>query len=135
VDDPETQAWLERGSPEPTWSKAIPRTKAEDAYVLVFTCTDCEARFAKKISKKAYHNGLVLARCPGCEAYHLIADHLGWFDDNSITIEDIMAQRGDLVNSTSSSTPVQIEGLSEAEQTAFRDRLLAAIARSEQTKK
>ena len=74
-------------------------------------------------------------RCPGCEAYHLIADHLGWFDDNSITIEDIMAQRGDLVNSTSSSTPVQIEGLSEAEQTAFRDRLLAAIARSEQTKK
>ena len=77
----------------------------------------------------------MLARCPGCEAYHLIADHLGWFDDGSITIEDIMAQKGEPVNSTSSSTPVQIEGLSEAEQTAFRDRLLAAIARSEQTKK
>ena len=31
---------------------------------------------------------------PNCKSNHLIADHLGWFDDDSVSIEDIMKEKG-----------------------------------------
>lgn len=30
-------------------------------------------------------------RCPGCQKYHLIADHLGWFGDKGWTVEALAA--------------------------------------------
>jgi hypothetical protein len=39
----------------------------------------------------------VLVTCPGCENIHLIADHLGWFQDGSFTVETLMAERGEAV--------------------------------------
>jgi len=76
---------------------AVPGTRNEDAYALAFTCCVCEERSAKLISKRAYHHGVVLVRCPSCKNNHLIADQLGWFDDNPQTIETIMKEKGEEV--------------------------------------
>ncbi|KAJ3241442.1 hypothetical protein HDU81_000491 [Chytriomyces hyalinus] len=48
------------------------------------------------MSKKAYETGVVIIVCDGCQAKHLIADHLGWFDTvkKEGTIEDIIKRRG-----------------------------------------
>lgn len=60
----------------------------------------------------AYTTGVVLVRCPGCRNLHLVADHLGYFDDgdgvangsgrgggggSGIDVESIMRARGEAV--------------------------------------
>jgi protein import protein ZIM17 len=67
---------------------------------IVFTCTVCDTRSAKRFTEKAYRNGVVLVRCPGCENQHLIADRLGFFEDKADggwDIEKGMAEMGDRV--------------------------------------
>lgn len=71
---------------------------------IVFTCTVCSTRSAKKFSEQAYNHGVVLVRCPGCQNLHLIADRLGFFTDDEIDgdgdgtgwdIQKALAKRGD----------------------------------------
>jgi hypothetical protein len=38
---------------------------------------------------------VVLLQCPSCKNRHLIADHLGWFGDERVTIEDILREKGE----------------------------------------
>lgn len=61
--------------------------------VMVFTCEVCDTRCAKSFSRRAYNQGVVLVRCPGCNSLHLVADHLGWFGD-SFRIEDLAHETG-----------------------------------------
>lgn len=74
--------------------------------VIVFTCTVCETRAARKMSKKSYYEGVVIIRCPGCQNHHLIADRLGYFEDESTDVESLLKARGEVVKRMSLDTNV-----------------------------
>ncbi|KAF2807710.1 zf-DNL-domain-containing protein [Mytilinidion resinicola] len=67
------------------------------SYDMTFTCKKCDTRSSHRISKQGYFHGTVLVTCPGCKNRHLIADHLKIFSDKSVTIEDLMREKGQLV--------------------------------------
>jgi hypothetical protein len=72
---------------------------------IVFTCTNCETRVARTFTRRSYEKGVVLVRVEekdGCTSkkgscLHLIADNLGWFDDNPVNVETMLAERGESV--------------------------------------
>jgi protein import protein ZIM17 len=67
---------------------------------IIFTCTVCDTRSAKQFTENAYRNGVVIVKCPGCQSQHLIADNLGFFEDQEDggwNIEKAMAKMGDNV--------------------------------------
>ncbi|KAG6976501.1 hypothetical protein JG688_00001307 [Phytophthora aleatoria] len=93
-------------SPATSTESAAPATEFSGApgvespgekFVMVYTCSVCETRSAKTISKHAYYKGVVLVRCPGCENLHLVADRLGWFEDDSTDVESLLKQKGENV--------------------------------------
>lgn len=71
--------------------------KGAEKMVMLMTCTVCDTRSAKVITKDAYNKGLVLARCPGCENLHLIADRIGWFEGKDVDVESLLAANGQKV--------------------------------------
>mmetsp|Transcript_14732 Transcript_14732/g.20628 ORF Transcript_14732/g.20628 Transcript_14732/m.20628 type:complete len:208 (+) Transcript_14732:96-719(+) len=71
--------------------------RTPERLLMAFTCTVCNVRSARMFSKKSYEEGVVIITCPGCKNNHLIADRLGWFDDESIDIESIMREKGEEV--------------------------------------
>ncbi|KAI7859485.1 DNL zinc finger-domain-containing protein [Circinella umbellata] len=62
-----------------------------------FTCEVCKERSHHVMSKLAYTKGVVLIECPGCKNRHLIADNLGWFKDQSTTVEDLVKEKGEAI--------------------------------------
>ncbi|CAN9471234.1 unnamed protein product [Alternaria alternata] len=79
------------------------------SYELTFTCNVCKTRSSHRLSKQGYHHGTVLIQCPGCKNRHLIADHLKVFSDKSVTIEDLMREKGSLVKRGSLSAEGDVE--------------------------
>jgi mitochondrial protein import protein ZIM17 len=41
----------------------------------------------RSFTKNAYETGVVLMRCENCQNIHLIADNLGWFEDDKWNVE------------------------------------------------
>ncbi|PVU94815.1 hypothetical protein BB559_002923 [Furculomyces boomerangus] len=68
-----------------------------ERFFVGFTCKVCDHRQYKTVSKKAYTSGVVLIKCDGCQNRHLFADHLGWFRDGRLTVEDLMRENGEEV--------------------------------------
>ena len=116
--------------PQPRWfapvrearwcSSTVPGTKAREAYLFVYTCKVCGERSERKISKRAYHHGVVLVKCPGCAKNHLVADNLKWFEEQPVNVETLMKARGEsVVTGTVTSAPqldeemLHLEGLGE----------------------
>lgn len=80
-------------SPSTPTSTSLPGVNSggEDGfYLLMFTCTKCDTRTARRISKSGYHTGSVLVRCPGCLNLHLVSDHLGFFNDDAVDAEALL---------------------------------------------
>ncbi|CAB3382267.1 Hypothetical predicted protein [Cloeon dipterum] len=79
-------------------SKGVPLGKLEGRFNLIYTCGVCSHRNSHFISKHAYEKGVVIVTCEGCKNRHLIADHLGWFQDfQEKNIEEMMAKKGQVV--------------------------------------
>jgi protein import protein ZIM17 len=74
---------------------------ASKKFSIQYTCNICETRNTHLISRIAYNQGVVIARCKGCESQHIIADNLGWtdydggFQGDTNTIEDYFGQSED----------------------------------------
>ena len=96
-------------------STAVPvqGTKAREAYLFVYTCKVCGSRSERKISKRAYHHGVVLVKCPGCDKNHLVADNLKWFEDAPVNIEKIMEREGQSVFTGTLEEMLEIDGLTK----------------------
>ncbi|CAD2217216.1 hypothetical protein AGDE_12563 [Angomonas deanei] len=60
-----------------------------------FTCGVCEHRMVKRFSKHAYTKGIVIVECANCRSRHLIADNLGWLEDDKKNVEDYLREKGE----------------------------------------
>ncbi|KAK7552403.1 DNL zinc finger-domain-containing protein [Phyllosticta citricarpa] len=89
---------LRKSEEKPDAPPVVPAGAEQDvdpqipAYNLTFTCRACVTRSAHRITKQGYHEGTVLVTCPGCKNRHLISDHLKIFQDQSLSLEDILKQ-------------------------------------------
>lgn len=97
ADDPESLARYAEELRARAAEGNLPGTGAEEAYALAFTCGVCNTRSAKKISKRAYHHGVVIVTCFSCNNRHLIADRLKWFGEEDVDIETMMREKGEEV--------------------------------------
>ncbi|KAH7081520.1 DNL zinc finger-domain-containing protein [Paraphoma chrysanthemicola] len=98
---------------QPSSSTNAPDSRLEreqiPSYELTFTCNVCKTRSSHRLSKQGYHHGTVLISCPDCKNRHLISDHLKVFSDKSVTIEDLMREKGNLIKKGSLSEEGDIE--------------------------
>ncbi|KAF1848392.1 DNL zinc finger domain-containing protein [Cucurbitaria berberidis CBS 394.84] len=105
-------ARFESSAASPTSTKAPTSRLDRDqvpSYELTFTCNACKTRSSHRLSKQGYHHGTVLISCPDCKNRHLISDHLKIFSDKSVTIEDLMREKGNLIKKGSLSAEGDVE--------------------------
>ncbi|GLT88845.1 hypothetical protein SLE2022_068540 [Rubroshorea leprosula] len=61
---------------------------------IIITCKVCETRSIKTVCHESYEKGVVVARCGGCNNLHLIADHLGCYEELG-SVGDLLAEHGE----------------------------------------
>ncbi|KAH0289760.1 zf-DNL-domain-containing protein [Aureobasidium namibiae CBS 147.97] len=97
--------------PKPESREEVP------SYEMTFTCKACSIRSSHRMSKQGYHHGTILITCPGCKNRHLIADHLKIFSDKRITLEDILAEKGQLLKKGALDSESDMEFWDDGSQT------------------
>ncbi|KAG0275965.1 Threonine synthase-like 1 [Linnemannia exigua] len=96
---------------QPQQKNPIPPNTDPKARMLIgFTCTVCNHRSHKTMSKHAYQHGVVIMQCDHCKNRHLIADHLGWFKNGGVTVEDLVKERGEEVRKLTKSYQLVKDG-------------------------
>jgi len=80
---------------------------------MAYTCGKCEHKQARTFSRHSYEKGVVLIRCENCDSLHLVADNLGWFEDDSINIEEIMRRKGEHVTTSVGSDSIELNDPSQ----------------------
>lgn len=65
--------------------------------MMMMTCSKCDTKQSITFTKRAYYNGALAVTCQGCPTVHLVADNIGFFNDEKINIEQIMQQKGEEV--------------------------------------
>ena len=86
----------EEGKEGPGVKLNIPGSNLEgDKMILGYTCSVCDTRSHRLISKHSYENGTVLVLCEGCDNKHLIVDHLGVFGEKGFHLDDLLKERGE----------------------------------------
>ncbi|KAF9950402.1 hypothetical protein BGZ72_007953 [Mortierella alpina] len=99
------------GHIQPQQQNPIPPNTDPKARMLIgFTCTVCNHRSHKTMSKHAYQHGVVIMQCDHCKNRHLIADHLGWFKTGGVTVEDLVKERGETVQKLTKSYQLVKDG-------------------------
>lgn len=94
----------EKGGELPAFADVPGVQTTGEKMIIMFTCTVCDTRSARKISKQAYNEGIVMVRCDCCKNRHLIADRMGVFEDSLAgnsgwDIQKYMAEQGEKVRS------------------------------------
>ena len=79
--------------------------------MMAYTCGKCESKQARTFSRHSYEQGVVLIRCESCDSLHLVADNLGWFEDDKVNIETIMKRKGENVKTNITEQGVEITKL------------------------
>lgn len=78
---------------------SVASAKGAGKLLIGFTCKVCNMRSHRTMSKQSYQRGIVLVECGGCKSRHVIADHLGWFEQRgeAKTVEEMLAARGETI--------------------------------------
>ncbi|KAF9362261.1 Threonine synthase-like 1 [Mortierella sp. NVP85] len=106
-----------------------PNTDPKARILIGFTCTVCNNRSHKTMSKHAYNHGVVIMQCDHCKNRHLIADHLGWFRNGGVTVEDLVKERGETVQKLSRDYQLVKDGeISGSEENSVGTDAAAAAA-------
>ena len=87
------------------------RTGQDGLLMMAYTCGKCESKQARTFSRHSYEQGVVLIRCESCDSLHLVADNLGWFEDDKVNIETIMKRKGENVKTNITEQGVEITKL------------------------
>ncbi|KAJ8599853.1 hypothetical protein CTAYLR_005608 [Chrysophaeum taylorii] len=56
-----------------------------DKMTVVYTCGKCETRNIIKVNRVSWNSGVVVGKCFGCDAKHLLADNSGLCDETNST--------------------------------------------------
>jgi len=56
-----------------------------DRFTLVYTCGKCDTRNVVRVKRVAWEKGVVIGKCFGCGATHLLADNSGKMDVTNMT--------------------------------------------------
>ncbi|KAF9952223.1 hypothetical protein BGZ70_000691 [Mortierella alpina] len=101
----------DEGHIQPQQQNPIPPNTDPKARMFIgFTCTVCNHRSHKTMSKHAYQHGVVIMQCDHCKNRHLMADHLGWFKTGGVTVEDLVKERGETVRKLTKSYQLVKDG-------------------------
>ena len=75
-----------------------------EKFLMMYTCKICNGRNANMVSKVAYQNGIVIAKCKTCASKHLIADNQKKLDFPThfgAKIEEYLISKGERVQKLS----------------------------------